>query len=372
MSTETRPEEEQAATQSAEAAELPEAPAGGGESPGAAPVPRRRGLGAVLALLVALAALGAAGWNWWDARSQFAQVRQDLAHRLAEIEGGAREAKEEAGRSLDNLRQTESRLGVLESKIAESQSQQLALEALYQDLSRNRDETALAEAEQYLTIAAQQLQLAGDSRAALVALEHADSRLAALDRPQLKGLREKIAGDMDALRSLPYVDVSGMSLRLDRMIADVDRLPLASDARAESATAAPSSALDPSQPLWKRWLRQVWTEVKELVRIQRLDRPEPPLLEPSQAWFLRENLRLRLLSARLALLHRDQGVFRGDLQAARQWISRYFDASAKPAAELLAAIDELSATQIRVEMPDLSPTLEAARNFKLPREKVAP
>jgi len=369
MSTDSRPEAEQE-TQSVEGSELPEAPAGG-EFAGTAPASGRRGFGAVIALLVALAALAAAGWNWWDDRAQLAQVRQELAQRLAEIESAGREAKETAGQSREATRQMETRLGALEGKLAESQSQQLALEALYQELSRNRDETILAEVEQYLTIASQQLHLNGDAKAALVALQHADSRLGSLDRPQARELRQKIAADLDALRALPYVDITGLSVRLDQMIAEVERLPLASDARAEPAPESAAAAADASQPAWKRWLWHVWVEVKELVRIQRMDRPEPPLLSPNEVWFLRENLRLRLVSARLSLLRGDQEMFRGDLQAARDWVTRYYDAGAKPVTELLAAIDQLSATSIRPELPDLSPTLEAARNIKFPRDKGA-
>lgn len=340
--------------------------------PHPAPAPGRRGLGAALAFFLSLVALGGVGWNWWEDRHQMAQVRQDLAQRLSEFESASAETKALGERNQEGLRQAESRLGVVEGKIAESQSQQVALEALYQDLSRTRDETALAEAEQYLTIAAQQVQLGSDAKAALVALQHADARLATLDRPQVKALRQKIAADADALRALPYVDVGGMSIRLDQMVAGVERLPLASDARVESPREAPASTAEPGQPLWQRWLRQVWVEVKELVRIQRVDKPEPPLLAPNEAWFLRENLRLRLLSARLALLRGDQDTFRADLQAARDMTTRYFEISARPTAELLGAIDQLAETQIRVEMPDLAPTLEAARSIKLPREKVSP
>jgi len=370
MSAETQSTGEASAT-SGEGAEPRPAPSKEAGPSHPAPASGRRGLGAAFAFLLALAALGGVGWNWWDDRHQMAQVRQDLAQRLSEFESAAAETKALAERNQEGLRQAESRLGTVEGKIAESQSQQVALEALYQDLSRTRDETALAEAEQYLTIAAQQVHLGGDAKAALVALQHADARLASLDRPQVKALRQKIGADADALRALPYVDISGMSVRLDQMIAGVDRLPLASDARAESPREAPASTAE-SGPLWQRWLRQFWVEVKELVRIQRVDRPEPPLLAPNEVWFLRENLRLRLLSARLALLRGDQDTLRADLQAAREMVTRYFDVGARPTSELLGAIDQLSETQIRVEMPDLSPTLEAARNIKLPREKVSP
>src|SRR5207342_1659331 len=95
------------------------------------------------------------------------------------------------------------KVGVLDDKLAQSQNQQVALESLYQELSRNRDDWSLAEIEQIVLIASQQLQLAGDVRAALLALQTADSRLQRLDKPQLIPLRKVIAKDIERLKALP-------------------------------------------------------------------------------------------------------------------------------------------------------------------------
>ena len=71
--------------------------------------------------------------------------------------------------------------------------------------------------------------------------------------------------------------------------------------------------------------------MKQLVRIQIMDKPDVALLSPSQAYFLRENLKLRLLSARHALLARDGPSFKADLDASMDWISRYYDNKSEPA-----------------------------------------
>jgi uroporphyrin-3 C-methyltransferase len=201
-----------------------------------------------------------------------------------------------------------------------------------------------------------------------MALQSADARLAVLNRPQLLALRKAIAKDMDRLAALPHVDIVGMSLRLDNLIAAVDSLPLAAEVRPEESA--------PARPVvegsaWRRWWLETWEDIKLLVRIRHMDQPEPPLLAPSQTWFLRENLRLRLLSARLALLSRDQASFRADLAAAQDWIARYFDVNAKPASAALSALRQLSASEIVIELPDLSASLEAARAIKLPPPKGA-
>jgi uroporphyrin-III C-methyltransferase len=322
------------------------------------------------ALVIALAALAVAGWQWWDTRVQFTEIREELARRLAESATLAKSAQGAASQAQDAVRQAEARLGLLEARLAESQNQQVALEAMYQELSRNRDETALAEVEQYLMIASQQLQLAGNVRAALLALQNADARLARLDRPQLTGLRRAIARDMDKLKALPYVDVTGISVRLDNLIAAVDTLPLAAEVRPEdNGPAAPQPVA--ADGAWRNWWRETWNDLRQLVRVRRLDKAEPPLLTPSQTWFLRENLRLRLLSARLSLLTRDQASFRDDLNAAQDWVNRYFDTGAKPVAAALGTLSQLSGNEIRIELPDVSATLEAVRGTRLVREKGA-
>jgi uroporphyrin-3 C-methyltransferase len=323
---------------------------------------------ATLALLLALASLAGLGWQGWDNRNRMNELRQELARRLAASDAAGREARAAAAQAQEAVRQTDARLGLLEARVAEFQGQQVALEALYQELSRNRDETALAEVEHYLLTASQQLALGGNLRGALMALQSADARLAGLNRPQLLSLRKAIAKDMDRLAALPHVDIIGMSLRLDNLIAAVDSLPLAAEVRpAESAPAPPAAEGSP----WRRWWRETWEDIKQLVRIRRVDRPEPPLLSPEQTWFLRENLRLRLLSARLALLSRDQASFRADLTASQEWITRYFDVNARPASAALSSLRQLTASEIVIELPDVSASLEAARAIKLPPAKGA-
>ncbi len=113
----------------------------------------------------------------------------------------------------------------------------------------------------------------------------------------------------------------------------------------------------------------MWSEIKQLVVVRRMGAPEPPLLAPPQAYFVRENLRLRLLSARLSLLARDEAGYREDLRASQAWIQRYFDARAKPAADALAQIKQLSAASISFEMPTISDSLDAVRGFKSRRER---
>jgi uroporphyrin-3 C-methyltransferase len=254
---------------------------------------------------------------------------------------------------------------LLESRLAESQTQQAALEALYRELAPSRDEWALTEVEQVLLLASQQLQLAGNVSAALAALQLADSKLQRLDRPQFVPLRRALARDMDRLKAVPFVDVQGLSLRLDQAISTVDTLPLALE---ERLPAPPQDAVK-DEPGWRRFLRDAWQDVRQLVRVENLDRPEAPLLAPQEQFFLRENLKLRLLSARFDLLFRDQANFRADLLAGDMWLKKYFDTRSKSVQSLQVLLKEVRATDMTTELPGLAGSLDAVRVLQLAREK---
>jgi uroporphyrin-3 C-methyltransferase len=325
-------------------------------------------LASLLALFAALAAAVLTAIVWYDTRERIGVTQEELARRLRDIENHARDARSIARQAQEGLREAQAKVAALEGRLTESQSQQLALEALYQELSRNRDEWQLAEIEQVLAIASQQLQLAGNVRAALLALQLAESRLSRNDRPQFVPIRRALARDIERLKSLPTVDFTGMSMKLDGLVAQVDALPLAFDERAERAAAAKDAARSEGG-FWSRLGSEIWNELRQLVVVRHMSAPEPPLLPPTQAFFLRENLRLRLLNARLSLLARDEAAYREDLRVAQKWIERYFDARSKQTAEALAQLRQLASTSISFEMPTISESLDAVRGFKSRRER---
>ncbi len=316
-----------------------------------------------------IAALAAAlfAWQWYDTRNEISALRQDLARKLADTDTQGKESRRVAEQVREAVAEAQVKLGVLESWLAESQNQQIALETLYLELSRNRDEWAYAEIEQSLLIAGQQLQLAGNVKAALIALQTADARLQRLDRPQLTGLRKAINRDIERLKALPHVDTIAISVRLDGLIAQVDSLPLAMEGRPQPEPSA--AAKEAQDGAWTRFRREVWTELRQLVRVQRIDKPEPPPLAPSQTFFLRENLKLRLIGARLALLARDATSYQADLKAARDWINRYYDTRNNNVSHALGVLRNLHEADVSIEVPDISASLAALRGFRPLRER---
>jgi uroporphyrin-3 C-methyltransferase len=319
-----------------------------------------------IAIPIALAIAIAAAWI--DARNRDRELRLDVAQHLGQLDATDKVTQETLKAAQDNLRDAQAKIALLENRLAESQSQQAALEALYRELAPSRDEWALTEVEQVLLLASQQLQVAGNVSNALAALQVADQKLQRLDRPQFVPLRRAIGRDMDRLKAVPFVDVPGLSLRLDQAIKAVDSLPFAMEERPPAPQAdAPSK----DEPAWRRALREIWADLNGLIRIENLDRPEVPLLTPQQQYFLRENLKLRLLAARFDLLFRDQANFRADLGAADAWITRYFDTRAKGVQSLQTLLRELRKTDMTIELPALAGSLDAVRVLQLQREKRA-
>ena len=335
--------------------------------------PRTRGVRPWLLTLIVLALLAAGFVAWEDARRRDDALRLDVAQRLAATDAAIAQSRAKDADLGNELRDAQAKLALLEARLGESQSQQAALETLYRDLAPSRDELALNEVEQILVLASQQLALAGNVQAALAAVQLADAKLGRMERPQWTPLRRSLASDINALKAVPYVDVAGISAKLDQGLAIVDLLPLAKDERLQApAREAPAA---PESP-WLRFARETWSELKSLVRIEVSDRPAAPLIVPAQSYFLRENLRLRLLSARIALLSRDDAAFKADLNGANAWVRQYFDLRTKPVEALSATLTQLAATPMPGTMPDLARTLELVRNQKAVRdrgqERVAP
>ncbi|MDP2827715.1 MAG: uroporphyrinogen-III C-methyltransferase [Sulfuricellaceae bacterium] len=327
-----------------------------------------------LGLVVALMALISVGWLWVDTRQREAAMDVNLSKRLEGFDVRGKESAAQAKQSQEALREAQARLELLEQKLAESQTRQVALAEMYQEMARNRDEWALADIEQILLVASQQLQLAGNARAALAALQMADGRLQRMDKPQFFALRKAIIKDIEQLQALPMVDMAGLNLRLENLALEVDEwvlLPGRAEPQKKVAEKTASGAAA-SDAWWQRLGQEVWRDVRQMVRIQNMEKPMLPLLAPEQAYFLRENLKLRLLSARLALLQHNEESFKADIQAAEKWLSRYFDPRDPATQKAQTRLKQLAQSRLTIEMPDISASLGAVQSFKLSREKIRP
>lgn len=336
----------------------------------AAPVPGWRAALRSPALRVGLIALAIVVAQWIDTRMQISAVQQEVARRSADVDATARDGRAQLRQMQEALAAQQAKLGVLEARLAETQSQAVALEAMYQELSSSRDERLLAEVEQAVVIAMQQLQFSGNVEAALIALQGAEARLGRSVQPQFLPARKLIARDIERLKGIPGANISGLSLKIESVVTAVDGLPLAFEQRPKPSATRPTAEAKPSSAdFWRELGTDLWRELRQLVRVERIEHGDPALLAPQQSYFLRENLKLRLLNARLALLQRDGRVFREEIRQAREHLDRYFDGRAKPVLAAQSTLNTLAATDVSFDLPGMTETLNALRNLKLARER---
>ncbi len=340
---------------------------------GTAPSGTRSGVVAVAALVVALFAVAALVYQWQRGEAQAREAASRLRAgdtRIGALEGQLRQSQE-------SVRDLQGRSAVFEAKLAEAIGQQSQLEQMYRSIAQDSLSSALAEAENTIAFGAQQLAVSGNVSGALIALQDADERLKRIDQPQALGLRRMIAGDIERLKALPAVDVIGLALRLDSVSGSLSQLPQraelggaqAVDSQARRSREAVagfsfSRIADAGLEGWQAFLG----ELSQLFRVSRIDAPEVMLLAPEERYFVRENIRLRLLSARIALLARNEQVFRADLDLTIEWIGKYYDVEQRGVASAISALRQLRASTIAVELPSLADTLSAVRAARAARD----
>lgn len=324
------------------------------------------------------------------------RLAREVRQRAQQNETLAQEMRVLSRADQDAFAQLQQKFGALDARTAETRERQGTLEQASQDLLRNRDDWQRAEIERSLEVASEQLQLTGNVSAALAALQTIDARLAALDKPQFRAMRRAVARDIAKLKALPAIDLSGASIRLDDAINGIDALPLVSSASPPgSGQAAQASRGHPAKPgkavaaasaststststpsasaateagwsagaraWWSRLWHDVRSELGQIVQVRRVDQTEALLLSSDQAWFLRENLKLWLMNARLALLSRNEAVFRADLGRADTLLARYFDMQSPRVAAVQNLLQQARASVGTLEVPTLADSLAAVR-----------
>jgi uroporphyrin-3 C-methyltransferase len=306
-------------------------------------------------VLLAVAAIALTAGSWLLVRDESRGVKTDLARKLAEADASIKESQLLARNADELTRQNAARISQVETQLVGSREQQQALEVLYKELARDRDQWTLSDIEQIVLTASQQLQLAGNIKAAIIGLETADQRLLRLDKPQFTRLRLAIGNDLARLRATPAVDQIGISLRINTLAENLGQWPLSS-----THTGTPAKDGKGKSSLSKDLL----TEFKNLIQIRRLDQGEPALLAPEQEYFLRQNLKLRLLSARLSLLSRDAAGYQTDLQAASKLLARYFNTQDAAVAAGQIELQKLAALNPAPKLPELKESLAAIESYR--------
>lgn len=299
---------------------------------------------AVLALYVA-----------WQTQQRVILLEQEQARRHQLIAEQAAEARVLAKQAQDVSRESAAKSALLEVRVAEVALQRSQLEELIQSLSRSRDENLVTDIEAAIRVALQQTAITGSAEPLVASLHSAEERLARVNQPRLESVRRALARDLDRVRSVGVADIASLLIKIDEVVRLVDDLPLLSTAsaampaaasaprpavRMRAAASSPPPAKEPAAEAdagtWHRWmavarqpLQDLWAGLRSLLRVTRISQPEAILIAPEQSFFLRENLKLRLLNVRLALLSRQYDTAQVDLQVAQAALARYFDTSSR-------------------------------------------
>jgi uroporphyrin-3 C-methyltransferase len=313
----------------------------------------------VLALaLLAGAALLSSVMLW----QRLSSMQEQLARQSADTGANAIEARALARQAQDIARDAAARQAVLESRLSEVALQRTQLEELMQSLSRSRDENLVVDIESALRLAQQQTQLTGSAEPLLAALRSADQRLARAAQPRLARLRASIARDIERIRSTSVTDVPALLARLDEIVRQVDELPVVNAVPARALAEAPRRPAAPANTpalWWQRWRDAVLEEARGLVRVSRVDQPEAMLLAPEQAFFLRENMKLKLLNVRLSVLARHNEAARADVAAATAALQKYFDPASRRTQAVATQLQQVQAQVRTAELPRIDETLAA-------------
>lgn len=338
------------------------------------------GAGLVLAVLV-IVALAA---TLRHQQQQLDAFGREATRRLDEVLAQSNAAQQQARQALAQSQGLESRLAALDERAGTLEEQQNTLTQSYRELLHSDDEAVLVSVEQSLMLAAEQLELAGRVPSAIAGLQIAEARLARAARPAFMPAQQAVARDLNRLRALPIPDISETAARLDSAIAAAAHLPLAAageqEAAPEADQQAPQSVEPPPQesavPADAPWWQQAWVpvrdwsarvrsaateELRELVHVRRIDQPDALLLAPEQSAWLRANLTLRLLDARMALLARESDVWRSDLDAAIQAVERYADLGAPQTRKMLDTLGDLRDIDPAPKLPGIEDSLAAVR-----------
>ena len=310
--------------------------------------------------LIALVALLLAMWGQLTRGQEADRIAADAVRNINQANTATTAAQTAARTASDAARDSLVKLQALETRLAESQNQQLALERLYEDLSRSKDEWVLIEVQRTVELATQQLQVAGNVNGAIAALQTADTRLARADKPQYASIRKVIVRDIERLRVMPAADITGLALKLGGLVDQVDQLPLLSDPAA-STVRSNGNSLRAYENL--PWHQRLWTDLKQelgtLVRIRSLAPNQTLLLSAEQGRTVRDSLKLKLLQARLALLARNPVLLSHDLGSVERSINLYFDPAAALTQAFLTSTKQIASAPVVLEYPTLSDTLSA-------------
>ena len=342
------------------------------DSSGLIQPPARTSWGVKLNLLIVWILLAGAGYWFYQEQSV---ATDDSAQGL--YESNEQQLLQQASELTSLQKQlAEINTTLLQTTEVDPRIEQLA-QRIHNMQTVNRSDWVLAEAEYLLRLANQRLLMDKGIGGSLPLLKAADAILHDIDDMDLFAVRKALANDIAALKLTSAVDRNGLYLELSALTSQIMALPdfPSKYEIVDQATPAADAALkqidasllstEANLTLWQRVQKSFWSAaeiVGRYIRIRHHEQPILPLMSPPVSDYVRQNLRLKLEQAQLALLQENQLVYQHSLQAAQALLQQYFSSQTK--AELLIdELDGLANKNIVVKLPDISGSLAALKNY---------
>jgi len=317
-------------------------------------------LGLGLLWLVALLGVAGSALLW----QKLSRMQEQLARQSADAGQQSVEAKAWAKQAQETVKDNTARLAQAEGKLAELGLQRTQIEELMQSMSRSRDENLVLDIESSLRLAQQQADMTGNAEPLVAALQTAQLRIKRSTQPRLAPLARGIEKDLQRLQAFGGLDLPGLLLRLDEAVGMIDGLPISGlNVQVTSAPAVPASAVETPGDWLGQWGVRVLNEFKSLVRVRRVDTPEAMLMSPEQGYFLKENLKLKLLNARLGVLSHQYPAARKDLGSVFQSVKRFADPEHSKSTQLLQLLEQLQQMLSTTELPRLDASMVAVNTL---------
>ena len=369
---------------------------------------RRKNTGpswSVTLMLIFLLLAVVIGAGAWFSQKRFDTAGREVATQVQGFTAQLVETKREAKLALGLVESQAKLIVTLQQSLAESKSQFEGLEEAWASFNKGMEDSMLAnDIDRLVTLASQQLRLASNVNNAVMALETALSTLVRADRPRFAAVQRAISADLDRLRSVPLVDVSALSVRLEALATLIGRAPLlVPDAAAPNVAAVPSAAaraptarpaaaqataVAPAPatlsgvpqtgaaepPVGEAWWDVAWRktvlwskavavfvakELASVVSIQRVTDASALLMSPEQGAQLRANLRTRVLTAQMALLMHQPSVWRAEIASIEASLTTRYDPKAVDTVAALRLVRELASASVVAALPDMSDSIAA-------------
>ncbi|WP_158772456.1 uroporphyrinogen-III C-methyltransferase [Cobetia sp. L2A1] len=316
----------------------------------------------VILLAIVVAVLSWFGWQRLNAIPSAQGIDKQVSESVTQQVG---QVSSKVDGLSSTLEKSESRVSDLDKRLSsESKGTEEALNKVLEELSKSQQTDArdwhYAEAEYLLRLANQRLQLERDVNGADALLENADARIAAANNPALLPVRKAIQSELASLDSVPRVDRSGIYLALLAQQEQLARLPLKQDV-AEIAAKVENESV-PSGG-WQKQLARFGNELKDLVTVRRHDEALEALITPEQESYLRQNVRLVLEQAQLALLKEEPKLYQAAIEKAVTLVNGYYDTKVDGVKNAVTKLEELKGKTIRPELPDISASLSTLREL---------